>query len=134
RRGPCQARAHRQLRACRPQRRAAAGPPVSRIGRGGAARQSDGSEAGATRVHRRHGFNPEWVVDRIAPRPILFITTDDDRLVPLQESEAMYARAGEPKKLVVLKGFGHYEVYGGDAFRQVMEETLAWYGTHLPAR
>src|SRR5262249_33075164 len=25
------------------------------------------------------GFNPEWVVDRIAPRPILFITTDDDR-------------------------------------------------------
>jgi hypothetical protein len=26
------------------------------------------------------GFNPEWVVDRIAPRPILFITTDDDRL------------------------------------------------------
>jgi uncharacterized protein len=59
------------------------------------------------------GFNPEWVVDRIAPRPILFITTDDDCLVPPQESEAMYARAGEPKKLVVLKGFGHYEVYGG---------------------
>jgi dipeptidyl aminopeptidase/acylaminoacyl peptidase len=80
------------------------------------------------------GFNPEWVVDRIAPRPIVFITTDDDRLVPPQESEAMYARAGEPKKLAVLKGFGHYEVYGGDAFRQVMEETLAWYGTHLPAR
>jgi alpha-beta hydrolase superfamily lysophospholipase len=80
------------------------------------------------------GFNPEWVVDRITPRPILFITTDDDRLVPPEESEAMYARAGEPKKLVVLKGFGHYEIYGGDAFRQVMEETLAWYGTHLPAR
>ena len=80
------------------------------------------------------GFNPEWVVDRIAPRPILFITTDDDRLVPPQESEAMYARAGEPKKLVVLKGFGHYEIYGGDAFRQVMEETLAWYGTHLWAQ
>ena len=56
-----------------------------------------------------------------------------DRLVPPQESEAMYARAGEPKKLVVLKSFGHYEVYGGHAFRQVMEETLAWYGTHLPA-
>ena len=46
----------------------------------------------------------------------------------------MYARAGEPKKLVVLKGFGHYEVYGGEAFRQVMDETVAWYKTHLPAR
>src|SRR5262249_9592234 len=48
------------------------------------------------------GFNPEWVVDRIAPRPVLFITADDDRLVPPQESDAMYARAGEPKNLVVL--------------------------------
>ncbi len=27
-------------------------------------------------------FNPEWVVDKIAPRAVLFITTDDDRLVP----------------------------------------------------
>jgi len=80
------------------------------------------------------GFNPEWVVDRIAPRPVLFITADDDRLVPPQESEAMYARAGQPKKLVTLKGVGHYEVYGGEAFRQVMDETLAWYGSHLPAR
>ena len=62
------------------------------------------------------GFNPEWVVDRIAPRPILFITTDNDRLVPGEESEVMYARAGAPKRLVVLKGFGHYEVYGGQAF------------------
>ena len=80
------------------------------------------------------GFNPEWIVDRIAPRPVLFITTDDDRLVPPLESEAMFARAGEPKKLVILKGFGHYEVYGGEAFRQVMDETVAWYKTHLPAR
>jgi len=80
------------------------------------------------------GFNPEWIVDRIAPRPVLFITTDDDRLVPPQESEAMFARAGEPKKLVVLRGFGHYEVYGGEAFRQVMDETVAWYKTHLRAR
>src|SRR5438105_1635020 len=80
------------------------------------------------------GFNPEWVVDRIAPRPVLFITTDNDRLVPPQESEAMYARAGEPKKLVVLKGVGHYEVYGGEPFRRVMDETLAWYRAHLPAR
>src|SRR5207247_574257 len=47
------------------------------------------------------GFNPEWVVDKIAPRPILFITTDNDRLVPPEESEHLYARAGEPKKLVV---------------------------------
>jgi dipeptidyl aminopeptidase/acylaminoacyl peptidase len=79
-------------------------------------------------------FNPEWVVDKIAPRPILFITTDNDRLVPPEESEHLYARAGEPKKLVVLQGYGHYEVYAEPAFGEVMRETLAWFQAHLPAR
>jgi uncharacterized protein len=79
------------------------------------------------------GFHPEWIVDKIAPRPVLFITCDDDRLVPPEESESLYARAGEPKKLVVLKGWGHYEVYTGEAFRQVIEPTLAWYREYLPA-
>ena len=50
-------------------------------------------------------FHPEWVVNRIAPRPILFITTDDDRLVPPEESQALYDKAGEPKRLVVLEGY-----------------------------
>jgi len=77
------------------------------------------------------GFNAEWVVDRIAPRPVLFITTDNDRLVPPEESEAMFRRAGEPKKLVMLHGFGHYEVYAGEALRQVMEPTVAWFHQHL---
>jgi dipeptidyl aminopeptidase/acylaminoacyl peptidase len=76
-------------------------------------------------------FNPEWVVDRIAPRPALFITTDDDRLVPPEESAALYARAGEPKKLVVLRGYGHYQVYAEPAFGAVMTATLAWYRQHL---
>jgi uncharacterized protein len=60
-------------------------------------------------------------------------TKEEPRTIP-SLGPRLLARAGEPKKLVVLKGFGHYEVYGGDAFRQVMEETLAWCGTHLPAR
>jgi dipeptidyl aminopeptidase/acylaminoacyl peptidase len=79
------------------------------------------------------GFHPEWIVDKISPRPLLLITTDNDRLVPPEESEALYARAGEPKKLVVLKHWGHYEVYAGEAFRQVMAPTLAWFGQYLPA-
>jgi dipeptidyl aminopeptidase/acylaminoacyl peptidase len=79
-------------------------------------------------------FHPEWVVDKIAPRPLLLITTDNDRLVPPEESEALYARAGEPKKLVTLKGWGHYEVYVGEAFQQVMAATLEWYRQYLPPR
>jgi len=77
------------------------------------------------------GFNPEWIVDKISPRPILFITSEDDRLVLPEESEQLYAHAGEPKKLVVLKGYGHYEVYSEPAFSEVMGETLEWYGKYL---
>jgi uncharacterized protein len=80
------------------------------------------------------GFHPEWIVNKIAPRPVLFITSDDDRLVPPDESASLHAKAGEPKKLVVLRGWGHYEVYTGEAFRQVIEPTLAWYQQYLPAR
>ena len=77
-------------------------------------------------------FHPEWAVGRIAPRPALFIAAGDDRLVPPEESRALYDRAGEPRKLVVLEGCGHYEVYAEPAFGKVMAETLAWFGTHLP--
>ncbi len=72
-------------------------------------------------------------MDKISPRPILYITTDDDRLVPPEESYALYEKAGEPKKLVVLKGFAHYEVYVEPAFSQVMDETVAWFEQYLPA-
>ena len=77
------------------------------------------------------GFNPEWIVDKISPRPILFITSEDDRLVLPEESEQLYAHAKEPKKLVVLKGYGHYEVYTEPAFSEVMAATLEWYGEYL---
>ena len=76
-------------------------------------------------------FHPEWVVGRIAPRAVLFIAADDDRLVPPEESRALYDRAGEPRRLVVLEGCGHYEVYAEPAFGRVMAETLAWFAEHL---
>ena len=79
-------------------------------------------------------FHADWVVGRIAPRPLLLVTTDDDRLVPPEESQALYACAGEPKKLVVLEGCGHYDVYAEPAFGAVMAATLDWYRAHLPAR
>ena len=79
-------------------------------------------------------FHADWVVDKIAPRPLLLITTEDDRLVPPEESRSLYDHAGEPKKLIVLKGYGHYDVYAEPAFGEVMAATLAWYRAHLPAQ
>jgi alpha-beta hydrolase superfamily lysophospholipase len=77
-------------------------------------------------------YAPEDVVGRIAPRAILWIHSGNDELVPPEESAAMYARAGEPRKLVVLPGLTHYDVYKGEGFAAVMRETLAWYQTFLP--
>ena len=68
-------------------------------------------------------FHPEWVVDRIAPRPLLLIAAADDRLVPPEDCRSLYDHAGEPKKLVVVPGFGHYEMYVEPAFSIVMKET-----------
>ncbi|MGH2458291.1 MAG: alpha/beta hydrolase [Chloroflexota bacterium] len=82
-------------------------------------------------VHETISFNPEWVVERIAPRAALFITSDRDELVLPEESIAMYEHAAEPRKLVILKGFGHYEVFTSPALDAVMRETLAWYHDHL---
>lgn len=77
-------------------------------------------------------YAPEEVVHRIAPRAILWIHSGGDELVPPEESEAMYARAGEPKKLVILPGLTHYDVYAGEAFATVMRESVAWYSRFLP--
>ena len=35
---------------------------------------------------------------------------------------------------MVLKGFGHYQVYAEPAFSEVMDATLEWYRRWLPAK
>lgn len=82
-------------------------------------------------IHETIGFNPEWVVGQIAPRASLFITSDRDELVPPEESIALHARAGDPKRLVVLHGYGHYDVFTSPALDDVMSETLDWFGQYL---
>jgi pimeloyl-ACP methyl ester carboxylesterase len=54
-------------------------------------------------------FRPETVVDRIAPRPLLLIHGEENRLHLPEESRELYRRAGEPKELVLLEGSGHTE-------------------------
>ncbi len=79
-------------------------------------------------------FKPESVVDRIAPRAIMWIHTDRDRLVPLFEAQSMYAKARKPKKLVVLENMVHDDVYRGRGFELVVQHTNAWFKEHLPPR
>lgn len=79
-------------------------------------------------------YRPEWVVDRIAPRPVLMIYAERDNLVPPEEQLSTFARCGEPKRLVKLPRAGHYDSY---EFRNpvtcqiVYAETIAWFREHL---
>ncbi len=58
------------------------------------------------------------VVPYVAPRPLLLVHgTDDIRLPPIS-SEQVFARAGEPKELVLLRGARH-------SLRQAREELRA---------
>ncbi len=79
-------------------------------------------------------FKPESVVDRIGPRAIQWIHTDKDELVPLFEAQSMYAKARQPKKLVVLENMVHDDVYRGEGFEQTVQHTNAWFQEYLPAR
>ena len=56
-----------------------------------------------------------------------------DVYYPRRPDARSATRRRGPKKLVVLKGYGHYEVYMEPAFGEVMREALAWYRQHLAA-
>lgn len=108
-------------------------PDSKRISAAGRAKTTAGAatEIPAEFIDETMSFRPQWIVDKVSPAALLLITTDGDFVVPKAESERLYAAAKDPKRLVVLKGFGHYDVYSGEAFRQTMAATLEWLGAHL---
>jgi fermentation-respiration switch protein FrsA (DUF1100 family) len=57
-------------------------------------------------------------VGRISPRPLLLIHGADDIRLPPSCSEYLYARAGEPKELIIYEGATH-------SLRQRREELRA---------
>ena len=104
---------------------------LSAQARKGSAGASD--ELALSFVEETLAFNPEWVVERIAPRAALFITGAEDRVVPAAESRALHARAGAPKRLVEIAGCAHYDIYGGAPFARAMDEAASWFDAHLAA-
>ncbi len=80
-------------------------------------------------------FRPEAVVDRIAPRPVLFLHGEVDVLVSPEESISAAARAGEPKRLVLLPGMGHLNWLNPQhpIFTRVIDEVVGWFRQFLAA-
>lgn len=76
-------------------------------------------------------YRPESVVANIAPRAILWLHGDADERVSMEESQSMYAQAGEPKKIVILPGLGHSDILTGPGLEQSLSHIKAWYEQYL---
>jgi fermentation-respiration switch protein FrsA (DUF1100 family) len=46
-------------------------------------------------------------IARISPRPLLLVHGSQDETVSVSDAHRLYARAGEPKRLVIIEGAGH---------------------------
>ena len=75
-------------------------------------------------------FNPEEVVHKIAPRATLFIAVEKDAVTPEEQSVRLYEKAGEPKRLIMLRGTTHYGVYN-DYFNEVAGAVVDFYNRYL---
>lgn len=73
-------------------------------------------------------YAPEREIAWIAPRPVLLIHGAQDVLVAPDESCEAYARAGDPKRLILVEGMGHFNWLNPQhaIFRRVIDEVTAW--------
>jgi pimeloyl-ACP methyl ester carboxylesterase len=69
---------------------------------------------------------PIDIVDRIAPRPVLFLHGAEDWLINASHSQKLYEKAKEPKKIVIIKGAGHAETMFDQKPHEFMKPCLAW--------
>ena len=75
-------------------------------------------------------YRPLDVVDKIAPRALLLIAAEHDTICPPAGYHALYERAGEPKKLLMLP-ISHYDIYEGHWFDESAKQAVAWFAAHL---
>jgi pimeloyl-ACP methyl ester carboxylesterase len=80
-------------------------------------------------------YVPEGVVAQIAGRPVLLVHGEADLLVPAEESQSLFARAHEPRQLVLIPGMAHFDwaLPQDDRFNKVMDVCGRWFGEHLSA-
>lgn len=74
---------------------------------------------------------PDRLVDRIAPTPLLIVHGTDDWLIPAKHARALYQRAGEPKRLVLIDGALHAENMLVDDADRLVRPLLDFFGERL---
>ena len=76
-------------------------------------------------------YVPDSVVHLISPKPLLVQAAKGDSLIPIGLTKAMFAQAGEPKRLEVYD-CGHFDPYANEPWHsQFVEGQIAWLKAHL---
>ncbi|MBT5359688.1 MAG: alpha/beta fold hydrolase [Rhodospirillaceae bacterium] len=80
------------------------------------------------------GFRAEDWVAQISPRPLLLVQGEKDTMVRLEEGEALFANAGQPKDLMIVPDINHAEVYeprNPEVYAKVVARLLDFYRANL---
>ena len=77
-------------------------------------------------------YEPGIYLPQISPTPLLMCVAEHDHLTPAVIAIDGYARAREPKKLVILPG-GHFDAYV-DGFDVAGAAAVEWFTRHLIGR
>ena len=77
-------------------------------------------------------YEPGTYLPWISPTPLLMCVAEHDVLTPAELAIAAFARANEPKRLVILPG-GHFDAYV-DGFDVAAGAATAWFAEHLLER
>jgi dipeptidyl aminopeptidase/acylaminoacyl peptidase len=65
-------------------------------------------------------YRPEDYVGRLAPRPFLVYHAGEDILVSVEEAESLFAKAGDPKRLLIFPGLAHHDVYAASGQEKML--------------
>lgn len=74
---------------------------------------------------------PIAALPALAGRPLLLVAAELDTVTPAADFQALYEAASEPKKLVVIPGIRHYDIYSGEPLERSIAEEVAWFQEHL---
>jgi fermentation-respiration switch protein FrsA (DUF1100 family) len=88
------------------------------------------NEVTARSWERIFEYSPLRWIDRIAPTPLLVVAAEQDVICPIDLVREAFARAGDPKKLVVLP-VGHFDPYEAPCFADASRAAADWFATHL---
>lgn len=81
-------------------------------------------------IERIAEYEPERVVDRLAPRGLLLIGAERDTAAPVSELRHLYAAAREPKRLEIFD-IEHYEIYDSPHRETAVALALEWFRAFL---